>query len=728
MKKVILFLTTVFLICFNLIYFKYFSMQKQDDILYKNNIAISIVYNNTINTNNFIKELKSESKKLNVNISQYVYLDENNLNIYSSNIENDTNIELIKGKYPKQNTDEYMSNLLVNNKRNIGEFKFPKSDLNIKCYNFDQIRNVGLGNEFIISGNNKTSILKSITILQKYGKTNIVQNTYQANDLNIRMIPSAFTILIISAFLLIISIIYYIVKQTYKISIQRLFGYSLLSVYTSIIKPILLIFFIGGFIINSIFVLYFNFNTSCDYLFTFYLQTDIFLWIISIILFLISILSISIIINNVNILSILKGKKSTNLNIIILVSKIIISITIFLLIGLLFNQYNDLKQELNNIKYWDKTKNIYKTAISNQGQEDNLALDREYNDKLCSLYKQLKINKRAFIINAVNYSIISQESNKITYLYNQNIDKGQYEYGPEGKSIEIDKGYLKVNPIKLSNNKILEYSLSNKNNVLNILVPEKFKSQEKSIYKSYLDYFYFAKVTVDNIYKKDLNLPLNNISKKDLYINILYVKNNQKYFTYSTITGSEKNHHYIIDPIVIIYDGKVDSSYMGSYASQNLYFFDESNGDAYKNISQYLKDSKTNTIVQVVSSVYKNVNQQINSLKVKTKNLLFVIIVLSLITFVFSITYIFLYYQNNSYMLYLKTLLGYSFINIHYLIIYEIIGIDICSSILASIYFKNIIILLIGLLFIILELFISTYFIYHLNRQNINKIIKGENK
>jgi putative ABC transport system permease protein len=329
------------------------------------------------------------------------------------------------------------------------------------------------------------------------------------------------------------SIIYYVIEQKYKSSIQNLLGYNILSIYGSILNPILFIFFMGGFVVNSIIAIYFYISSKCNYIFIFYFQSNIFLWIVSIILALLIILFITFINKNTNILLVLKGKRTTtSLNTTILINKIIISLIMCFIVGSLFNQYNDLQQKLENVKYWDKTKNIYKTTISNQGQLDNLVLDRQYNDRLYSLYKELKINKNAFIINAVNYSILGKNDDKITYLYNININKGNYEYGPHGKSIQIDEGYLRVNPIKLSNNKILKDSLNPENNILNILVPEKYKSMEKDIYNSYLDYFYFQKITVDDMYNKALNLPLNNTSRKDLRVNIIYVKNNQKYFTY----------------------------------------------------------------------------------------------------------------------------------------------------------------------------------------------------
>lgn len=731
MKKIILLLTIILFITFNLISFKIFSLQKENSILYKNNTEISIVYNNNTTTtiNDFIEELKTQSKNLKVNVSQYVFLDDTTLNIYSSNIKCDSNIKLVQGDLPKENSNEYISNSILNKvDNNVGKLKFPKSDLKIKCYNFDQIRNVGIGNKFIISTDNRDSIPKIVELFQKYGKIGSLQIPYQNNmNINIGFMPSLLTILIVSNLLVILFVIYYIIREKFKFALQNLFGYTITSIYTNTLNPILLIFFIGGFITNSILALYFYISSKSDYIFEFYFQSNIFLLITIITLAIFIVLCITFINKNINILLILKGKNlTTSLNITVLISKIVISLIMCFIAGALFNQYNDTQQKLDSIKYWDKTKNIYATQISNQGQADNLALGRQCNDKLYSLYKELRDNKNAFIINSTNYSILEKNGDKITYLYNKNINLGSAEYSPGGKSIVIDEGYLRINPIKLSNNKTLKDSLNPKDNVLNILVPEKYKSIESNIYNSYLDYFYFAKVTVDNIYNKALNLPLNNTSKTSLHVNIIYVKNNQKYFTYSSFTGSEKDHHYIIDPISVIYDGKIDSSFIGSYATQNLYFFDESGGSAYKNISQYLKYTQTGMLVPSVRSVYKDVNQGINNLKVKNKNLLFVLIALASIAVVFSINYMRLYYLNNSYKIYLKTIFGNSFISIHFTIMYVILSINMISSILASIYFKNVLVIFIGLLFIVLELIIAIFSTYYLSRQNIHKIIKGE--
>lgn len=730
MKKIILFLTIVLSICFNLIYFKYFSFHKENAILYKNNTELSILYNaNTPVKNNLIDTLKTKSKKLKINISQYVYLDDTTLNIYSSNIGCDNNINLIQGNLPRENSNEYISNIEFNDKNgNAGKIQFPKSDFKIRCYNLDQLKNVGVGNKFIISTKNKESVAEIIELFKEYGKVQILPSPYEPSiGFNIRFIPASLISVLVSAFLLVVSVICYIIKRKSRISLEKLFGYNLISILSNTLTPIILIFFIGEIITSTVFTLHFYFVDKCSYIFEFYCKSNVYLLVFGITLLLFSILLIIFINKNINILHILKGQKITEkLNRVVLISKVVISLIVCFLVGLLFNQYNTLQKKLLNVSYWNQTENIYKTCISNQGQDYSLALDREYNNRLYSLYKNLKVHKNAFIIDATNYSVLEENGDNITYLHDVNAQSGNPEYSPYRKSIVIDEGYLNINPIKTSDNTSIHTRLNSKDNVLNVLVPEKYKDVENDLHNSYLDDFYFAKIKVDNIYNKELKLPLNNTKKEDLNINIIYVKNNQKYFTYSDFRGSGKDHHYITDPVCIIYDGKVDNSFLAAYASHSLYFFDNSKGYAYENISRYLKDSETNMVVRQVESVYKDVNEALNDLKVRTKNLLFTLIMLVAIAVVFSITYIRLYYENNSYKLYLKTIMGYNFINIHLNIICVILVVNMTSSLLASIFFKNILVMIWGTLFTILEFIIAMLSTSYLNRQNINKIIKGE--
>ncbi|EAG7250512.1 bacteriocin immunity protein, partial [Listeria monocytogenes] len=77
---------------------------------------------------------------------------------------------------------------------------------------------------------------------------------------------------------------------------------------------------------------------------------------------------------------------------------------------------------------------------------------------------------------------------------------------------------------------------------------------EKDIKNTFLDYFYFQKVEVANIYNKALDLPAVALSKEDLSVNIIYAENNQDYFSYDSNTGDFRTGN-ITDPIAIVYTG-----------------------------------------------------------------------------------------------------------------------------------------------------------------------------
>ncbi len=72
---------------------------------------------------------------------------------------------------------------------------------------------------------------------------------------------------------------------------------------------------------------------------------------------------------------------------------------------------------------------------------------------------------------------------------------------------------------------------------MNIIVPNSKKGLEKDIKNTFLDYFYFQKVEVANIYNKALDLPAVALSKEDLSVNIIYAENNQDYFPMIVILG-----------------------------------------------------------------------------------------------------------------------------------------------------------------------------------------------
>ena len=90
---------------------------------------------------------------------------------------------------------------------------------------------------------------------------------------------------------------------------------------------------------------------------------------------------------------------------------------------------------------------------------------------------------------------------------------------------------------------------------LNLLVPEQYHDMEQEILAAWREYFYFEKVEAENDYnerageKEQLD-----IAENQLTVNIIYVKDGQRYFTYRSDCASADGS-WITDPLVQIYTG-----------------------------------------------------------------------------------------------------------------------------------------------------------------------------
>lgn len=722
MRKIISFFILLSLILFNFNYYEIFSNLKESKILYNDNKILLVNYHDYTDRDKLIEKITKESKLLNINVMQHVYLDDNSLNIYSTNIEVDKNISVAKGNYYNKLTDDYISNVKSKDENNVGIVKFPKTKMDIKIYDFLQINNVGLGNKFIINCNGK-DINEIKNIFDEFGKVTIIDKENYLM-LNVKLI--LIVCLFLSILLFVLVNIVYVLYSKKRIVVQKLLGYSHIPNSTSILFPIILEFCIKSLVISSVTSIYYYLVYSYRYGIEYILMSNFFVAIFLLIYGFFA-FTISICISkNINIKTFLNGKSyKNNFEWLLLFNKAIIFILLLFSVSFFSEQYSYLNSRLGNIDYWNKAKNVYKTFVSNQGQEKSIEIERSIHIKLSSLYKELN-NKGAFLIDSTNYSLIIGKDKKPEYFYMKNLQVGNYRYGSDGESIIINENYLKQNPIKTSENIDVFNYFSEDENTLNILVPEKYKSEEEKLYKDYLSYFYFRKVEVNNIFNKALDTPLNKTQISELKVNIIYVKDNQKYFTYSSQSGRDEEKHYITDPIVIIYDEKIDISSLAAYFSKSLYFIDESNGSAYKNILPYLKETDTRSIIPGVDSVYKSVNDEIITINKRNRDILLIIVLLTVCTVFFSVIYIILYYINNSYKIYLKIIFGEYFINIYISSVYKILLINSIAIYISSFFIKSNLIFIMGFSVTIAELILVYFLSIYLKNQSINKIIKGE--
>lgn len=225
-----------------------------------------------------------------------------------------------------------------------------------------------------------------------------------------------------------------------------------------------------------------------------------------------------------------------------------------------------LKSVSNNHNI-QKTKSMYRVLWNEKLDSDDYKKERENNIKAKEFYDRICKNKNAFLIDTDNYVILDYKQ-KNTYCFND--ENPNDVYSPDHDCITVNENYLKYNHIYNTDNKLVINDLKKSKDTLNILVPSKYWKYVDDIKKQYLEYFYFQKVEVDNLYNEKIGESENTMKKDQLTLNMIKVKDHQNYFSYNMRTGDLNNE--IWDPITIVYMGEFDSSYEASVLTSSVYY------------------------------------------------------------------------------------------------------------------------------------------------------------
>ncbi|WP_243494499.1 hypothetical protein [Priestia aryabhattai] len=261
MKKLLYTLLALVLILVNIFSYSILNNKRFFDFLYNDNQVVHINYNASIasmNNSKFINGLMKFSKQNDVNISQYTFLSDTDLNIYSTNIENDPKVQLVSGSFPVGS--KYISNENLNplNAEQSGVFAFPLSRFQIHIYDIKEFENVGLSNDFYISGANKNILDDFIKEFSNYGKISKVEKGI--NSLVIMNVP-LLMVVILSFIIFLIVLFYFLIQDRKNILLQELWGYSKYLVLSSLFKKFakfLCIFLISLILGGLLFVLLYN--------------------------------------------------------------------------------------------------------------------------------------------------------------------------------------------------------------------------------------------------------------------------------------------------------------------------------------------------------------------------------------------------------------------------------------------------------------------------------------
>lgn len=618
------------------------------------------------------------------------------------------------------------------NEQELTSLKFPYSTWKIRTYSFKELRNVGCGNTFFMDHTTPQIEEKLKSQFSIYGKVKIYTNKE-----NVELINNLSPVYLVGfgILFLIIGFISYYVSSKKKLALMRYWGYSSASVVWNINKNIikflsineilwLILWLAAGWKFEGLqnvwqyFKIYILCNTG--------INTGIFIM---------AVFMNYLVIYFQTSISHVKGKKfftgTKRISYVMLAS---IFFALFMILSSTANDMQRLQRREKALKYWDNTKHIY--TINFRGYDNSVTdLSKEQrwiNNELSRFYQEGIKEMQVFLMDSDNYAKESDGKGSWTYAYQYKGTKEEQICSPYGKSVRIDENYLKRNPIKTCNGKLVKGQIEHNKNILNLLVPEQYKKYEKKIIKEYKDEFYFQKVTVDNNYRKALKQPKNLLKKKELSVHIIYVKRNQSYFTYDSDTGNDKNQ--IIDPIaVLFYADSMDSSniasmYPGELVSGSVYFEDNSKeqGHAFRKVEELEK--KLNIYqFNSTTNVYGMAADQLVKIQQKVIYQGAILAAIILCSIVFITISIYGYYYSKRQKLMLQTIFGYHYLDSvkEILIVFGMINIGTTFVVYVI---KHSRIVWYFMIFVCIIEFVITKMEYdYLNQKNLEEgIIKGE--
>lgn len=682
----------------------------------------------------FTGELKTFSEEFKINFMIRRFLSDELTVIYLSNLANDQ--RFITFNNVLMDDESFISSRNTNDINQVGLLKKYLSDSELRIYDIEGIRHSGLVNDIYIYGYHEALASKLTERFTKFGEITLQHNKISFGQIlsRQRVTSDSLTFLLL---LIILVILYafatfqFINGNSKWIDICKLSGLSatqiigktanlLIHIGMLIADGLALIVYICVLIISKITLLaeYGHFIVV------------FFILIVSLVFVFQLVLATAVTLLKFGIKRILIYKSKRKSSLILTVIKTTAIILLFLSATNLYENFKKYETQNISMEKWIDNKDMFKPILSSEvlKYRDDLANERVFNDKCSLFYERLKNENNAFIIKSSNFYRVKEDSKIGTedrYFYQQFVSSNVEELSPYGNAIEVDESYLSRNPIETIDNRnaldVLVYSPD----TLNLLVPVTFKSEELIIYRNYINYFHFQKVDVANIYNQALENPKNLQDKASLNIHIIYVKDNQAYFTYSSLTGDIQGN--VVDPIAMVYNPSMDTSHMMSLLSSSVFFESQNNTSAYFDIFPLIDEIGLSEI-KSVRSVYSEVGEQIKSFKYSLITN-FLILLFSLILFLYTITqYIFLYYEVHQKKYTIKYLNGLSLISLHLILTSLIsngITLIVLLSVLGSEALSLQLLLLVISAFILFESLFGFILVQYSTKLNACSIVKG---
>lgn len=716
MKKILISLVVVLYIFSSFMFIEIFTKLEFLNIIQQNKITFNL--NSNLPPDETLNILEDLSTKYNINLvkQSYIPLDNKEKIVFFASIPDPTsfykNIIVEKGTWLDNNFEKnfFISSLDSDSPNQIGKINLIIKENILEIRRLSSADKENINTEYELYTDNKNIAENFISDLTENTSISAtIKNTSKINP----PINTSIIILVLSLIILnLICVIYYFMLNLKTFSVKKLMGFSDKKIRFDFIKQLAKInLIISSLSFLTLIVLgIFLFKTQNI---SFYISLIIFFIILNI-TFLLLYYAAIIIIYNVDIKLMLKNKKPLKqLQFINYFSKIIFTtITIFIISNIITESYILLKQN-QNLPLWESTKDYAFTTVNNVDTSDE---NYSYNIgiKTKEFFKYIDDNDAIFI-----------QPNQYYYNFNQEnmepiSDDDRHIY----ETIEVNQNYLTKHPIKDINNNII-IEPSRKENEITVLIPEKYIFRKDNIEKEISESYQAIRYFDENLYLESIEKPK---ITQTTAVNFIYVKDNQRYFTYNPEV-SEKTNNFIIDPIVYITNplNRGTDSYFSALTYGGYLFKTDNIQNPYKDILPILKNLELENIVLSTPSLYSRIGKHLYTLNSNIASSFLIGILSLIIFFTISVFTTLNYAEKDKVSNSVKLIHGYSYFTRYknYISLNFLLNIIISISIFNINRFSIISIIVSSFSIIILDLFCIMITLRINDLRNIKKIIKG---
>ena len=666
-------------------------------------------------------------------MSRLVAADYENLTLYVTDTSFASYIQLSEGRFPIAGGNEFISNVRQDDDNQVGLIANLTPEFNITIRPMDDVRNLQIDGRYRLHTADVDLLLDIESEMLAY--TSLFQISAPMEDnrtfletimMGVFVMPTVLmTAIIIAipivAFLCVVATLLQFsmskAKESFTLYVH---GFSQYKIILKSLETLLKTMLVSGFIACVILygyliisgLLRFHLQIMLIFLLVFSLMILIYLAITAMAMWLIFQLFSSH--------TAIKGYKP-DLAIQILNHALKIIFMSLFLVGSHFvmMSLSTLSTQRTHLQNWEAARDVHRLYLSSFLPIGTDEFVQEIHD-LEQLRLELSEAHQGFIMHAENFFAYDT----LPQLWeNRGEHRPPFEIAPDGNRVDVSFHYFQVNPIYTIEGLPVEDAIIWDDLVLNLLVPVKLMPYETLIQEIYLEEFYFGSVHWRNRDESEESILHQHDTMDDLWVNIIYVANEQYYFTFDTRIRADDGNQ-IKDPIAVIHTGNFHFMYMMGLMGSGFYYISESD-DPLDGISEVIASHDLSYTVRFSFSTFDENVEAMRLVRQDIMSGIFVLFVLMMTNFIVNYNLISNYFWRNKHTLFTKSLFGFSLLKRHkwFSLSFLIYAIPINMIMLVVLGWAA---FMMGTIFLVLDVILALVFERRLMKKSFAEIMKGE--